>query len=135
MRRLVARRGVAACHAPHGEDGDPDAERGGRYGAGEEDPSRVAQLTAGRVADRRDEVLKRPVARQSRGEASLETRASGERAERRSHRGSSIDQGHQVRPNGGMASGQKAIDGLIQAFGRGAGWQAGSPQMVRQSSS
>jgi hypothetical protein len=38
---------------------------------------------------------------------------------------SSVDQRRQLRPNGGLASGQKTIDGLIQAFGRRARWQAG----------
>jgi hypothetical protein len=33
------------------------------------------------------------------------------------HRGG-IDQRRQLRPDGGLASGQKSIDGLIQAFGR-----------------
>lgn len=131
MRRLVAGCRVAPRHAAHGEDGDPDSDRGRRDSAGEQDPSRVPQLAPGRVADGRDEVLKRPVARQPRGEASLETRSGRKRAERRTHGQGSIDQRRQLRPNGGLASGQKAIDGLIQAFGRRAGWQAGSPRSVR----
>jgi hypothetical protein len=40
------------------------------------------------------------------------------------HRGG-IDQRRQLRPDGGLASGQESIDGLIKAFGRRARCQKG----------
>ncbi len=89
----------------------------------------MTQLVARRVADRRDEVRKCPLARQARGEARLEPRSGRERSERGPHDRGSVDERRQLRPNGGIASGQKAVDGLIQAFGRRAGWQSGSPSI------
>lgn len=121
MRRLMAGCGVATCHAAHGEDRDPDADRGGRDRAGDEDPPRVPQLAPGRIADRCDKVLERSVPGQPGGEAGLETRSGRERAERRADGRGGVDQRRQLRPNGGVASGQESIDGLIQAFGRRAG--------------
>jgi hypothetical protein len=73
MRRLVAGSSVAASDSAHGEDGHPEPDRDRRDGPGEKDPSRVAQLTPRRVADRGDEVPDRPATRQPRGQASLET--------------------------------------------------------------
>ncbi len=72
MRRLLAGSGMAPCPTPHGEDGDPDPDRSRRDGAGDQDPSRVTELAAGRVADHRDEVPNRPMAGKPCGEASLE---------------------------------------------------------------
>jgi hypothetical protein len=131
MRRLMASRGVAACPAAHGEDRDPDADRGRRDGAGDEDPPRVAKLAQGGIADRRDKVLERSMPGQPGCEARLETGSGGERTERRADGRGGIDQRRQLRPDGWMASGQESIDGLIQAFGRRAGWQAGSPRKLR----
>jgi hypothetical protein len=131
MRRLVAGSGVATRHAAHGEERDTDADRGRRDSAGNEDPPRVAQLAPGRIPDRRDNALERPVPGQPEGEPSLETGPGREGAERRADGRGGVDQRRQLRPNGWVASGQESIDGLIQAFGRRAGWQAGSPRNVR----
>jgi hypothetical protein len=131
MCRLMAGCGVATCPAAHGEDRDPDADRGRRDGTRDEDPSRVAKLASGRIADRRDKALERSMPGQPGGEPSLETRSGRKRAERRADGRGGVDQRRQLRGNGWMASGQESIDGLIQAFGRRAGWQAGSPRKVR----
>ncbi len=81
MRRLMAGRCVAACPAAHGEDRDPDTDRGRRNGTRDEDPPRVAKLAPGRIADRRDDVLQRTAPGQPGREARLETGSGRERAE------------------------------------------------------
>ena len=82
MRRLVAGLRVASGDAPHRQEGHADPDGGRRDGTGDQDPSRVAELAPGRLADRRDEVSDRSVARQSRGETRLEPGPGGQRAER-----------------------------------------------------
>jgi len=122
---------MAACPASQGQHGDSDPDGGRRYGAGDEDPPRVTKLAPGRIADRRDKLLECPVPGQPGPQAGLEARACRERAERRADGRGGVDQRRQLRSNGWMASGQESIDGLIQAFGRRAGRQAGSPRKVR----
>jgi hypothetical protein len=82
----MAGRCVAARPASQGQDGDSDADRRGRDGAGDEDPARVPKLAPGRIADRRDKVLERTVPGQPGPEAGLEARAGRERPERRADR-------------------------------------------------
>jgi hypothetical protein len=82
VRRLLSGSGMPSRDAPHGEEGYADPDRGGRDGAGEQDPPWVTELPTRGLSDCCDEVADRPVARQSRGETRLEARARGERAQR-----------------------------------------------------
>jgi hypothetical protein len=82
VRRLLAGGGMPSRDAPHGEEGDANADRGRRDGASEQDPARVTELAARGLPDGRDQVPDRPVARQTRGETGLEARAGGERTQR-----------------------------------------------------
>lgn len=91
----------------------------------------MAKLAAGRIADGSHQVPDRTVARKSRSEAGLESRSGRQRPESRAHDGGCVDQRRQLWPHGELASGQQAIDGLIEAFGGRAGGQDESPREVR----
>ena len=91
----------------------------------------MPQLAARSVGQGGHDLGDRPRGRESRRQARLEAHAGGERSERVAQHRGSVDQRRQLRPDGGLASGQEAIDGLIQAFGRRARWQAGSPRSLR----
>lgn len=94
----------------------------------------MAQLATRRIADGCHQLGNRPAGGEAGGEPGLEARAGRWRRQRRAQDGRGIDQRCQLRPGGGLVSGQEAIDGLIQAFGRRAGGQAGSPRGVQGSS-
>jgi hypothetical protein len=91
----------------------------------------MVQLAAGCLAYGRHDLGDRPRGRQPRGKAGLEAGAGGQRGERRAEQRGGVDQRRQLRPHDRLVTGQEAIDGLIQAFGRGARWQTGSPRSVR----
>ncbi len=91
----------------------------------------MMHLAASRVADGRHDLRDWARSRQSRCEAGLEAGACGQRGERGAEQRSGVDQRRQLRPHDRLVTGQQAIDGLIQAFGRGARWQTGSPRCVR----
>jgi hypothetical protein len=118
MRRLLAGQGVTPHCAPNGEDGEAQADGRRRDGAGDDDATGVAQLAAGRVTDGGYQLGDRVGRREARGESSLEAAADRQRAKRRAEHRGGVDQRRQLRPGGGLASGQKAVDCLIQAFGR-----------------
>jgi hypothetical protein len=120
MRRLLVGR-VPASTPSQGEEGDPQADRRGRDGAGDEDPSGVSQLASRRVTDRRHQVAHGAVAGQPRRETGFEARPGRQRAKRGAHHRGGINQRRQLWPHGELASGQEAIDGLIEAFGGRAG--------------
>lgn len=117
MRRLVVAGRVTTRAAPQGEEGDAQTDRCRRDGAGDKDSAGMPQLAARHVADRSHQVSDRAVGGQSRREAGLEARPDGQRAKRGPHDRGSVDQRRQLRPHGKLASGQKAVDGLIEAFG------------------
>ena len=121
MRRLLVSRRVASRTPAEREKGDPYSDRGRRDGTGDEDPARVPQLAARRIADGSHEVPDRAVARQSRSEAGLEAGARRQGAKRGTDDRRSVNQRRQLWPHGELASGQEAIDGLIEAFGGRAG--------------
>jgi hypothetical protein len=119
---MMAGDGMASRDASNRQHGDADPHRR-RERPGDEDPAGVAQLSAGRIAQGRHQVGEGAGRGQPRGEPCLEAAARRKRPERRAQRRGGIDQRRQLRPGGGLASGQEAIDGLIQAFGRRARWQ------------
>ena len=77
----------------------------------------MAKLAAGRIANGSHQVPDRAVARKSRREARLESRSGRKRPERRAHHGGCVDKRRQLWPHGEVASGQQAIERLIEAFG------------------
>jgi hypothetical protein len=118
MCRLLTGHGVPPRRAPNGEDGEAQADRRRREGAGDDDATGVAQLAAGRVADGGDQLCDRVGSGEPGSEAGLEAPADRERAERRTEHRGGIHQRRQLVSGGWLASGQKAVDRLIQAFGR-----------------
>lgn len=85
----------------------------------------MAQLAARRLAERRQHLGDGARGREPGGEARLEAGAGRQRGEGVAQHRGGVDQRRQLRPDGGLASGQESIDGLIEAFGRRARWQKG----------
>ena len=128
MRRLVAgcRRG-AVRRAPDGEDGDADPDAADDDRAGDQDPSGVAQLGDGSRRRHRDDVPGGRLARLSarRGAPRTAIRPGAGRARSARPRPRRRSGGSSGPTAGGVRSG--AVDGLVEAFGRRAGWQFSGP--------
>jgi hypothetical protein len=122
LGRPAVRDGLTSRSTAQGKHGHAEPNRRGDC-ARHHDPGRVTQLAARRPAHCCYDPRDRPGRGETRGQASLEACPGRQRGERRPERGGSLDQRGQLGLDGRLAPRQQAIDGLIQAFGRGAGWQ------------
>lgn len=73
----------------------------------------MVQLASRRVAQRAHDLGDRPARREAGGKARLEARSGREWRQRRAQDRGSVDQRRQLWPDGRVATGQEAIDGLI----------------------